>query len=315
MQVTFKLTVHETPIAGAPIMINATTATTDVNGEITTSLVTNENYTVSTGLDALSFLPLYDSGAGFGARSPVTIEAQRLITSLESPCRIVIGGLPNIYFTSVNSSDRTLTVPLDNPQLNSMLSVTGEAVPPESFAPGTNGFAIPESYFQRDGVLNGVWKFLGQDITVSSAPAICADRGVPGSCQLIDPVVLRDPFEHTRQTIIKLTNQSIAAARAGRWKGANGQFSVPFLTRGAKALAAMERSFKDSTLQNFVCEVTPQSCMTRRTPKKQMIAAFKKVFEGKVPRGLEHIVSRKKKEIAAFEKLIAALPDSYTTCE
>jgi hypothetical protein len=315
MQVTFKLTVHETPIAGAPIMINATTANTDVNGEVTASLVTTESYTVSTALEALSFLPLYDSGAGFGARSPVTIEAQRLIAPIDSPCKVVIGGLPNIYFSSVNSTDRTLTVPLENPQLNSILSVTGQAVPTEVFAPGTNGFAVPESYFQRDGVLNGVWKFLGQDITVSSAPEICSDRGVPGSCQLIDPAVLRDPFERTRKTIIKLTNQSIAAARSGKWKGTGGKFSIPFLTRGAKALATMERSFKDSTQQNFVCEVTPQSCVTKKTPKKQMLVAFKKVFEGKVPRGLEHIVSRKKKEVAAFEKLVSALPDSYTTCD
>jgi hypothetical protein len=296
-------------------MINATSASTDVNGEVTATLTTTENYTVSTGLDALSFLPLYDSGAGFGARSPVTIEAERLITSAESPCRIVIGGLPNIYFTSVNASDHTLTVPLDNPHMNSILSVTGQAVPPEAFAPGTSGFAIPESYFQQDGGLNGVWKFLGQDITVSAAPAICTDRGVPGSCQLIDTAVLRDPFERTREMIIKLTNQSILAARSGKWKGTSGKFSVPFLTRGARALAVMERTFKDSKNQNFVCEVTPQSCTTERTPKKAMLAAFKQVFEGKVPRGLEHIAARKNKEVAAFQKHLAALPDAYTTCD
>jgi len=199
--------------------------------------------------------------------------------------------------------------------MNSMLSVTGEAVPPELFAPGTSGFAIPQSYFQQAGGLNGVWKFLGQDITVSSAPAICSDRGVPGSCQLIDSAVLRNPFERTRETIIKLTNQSIAAARSGRWKGTGGKFSVPFLSRGAQALAAMERVFKDSAGQNFSCEIVPQSCMTKRTPKKQMLAAFKKIFEGKVPRGLEHIAARKNREVAAFTKQLALVPDSYTTCD
>jgi len=126
---------------------------------------------------------------------------------------------------------------------------------------------------------------------------------------------MRNPFEYTRETIIKLTNQSNAAARSGRWKGAGGKFSVPFLIRGAQALATMERAFKDSSGQNFVCEVTPQSCMTKRTPKKQMIAAFKKIFGGKIPRGLEHIAARKNREVAAFAKYLALVPDSYTVCD
>jgi hypothetical protein len=55
--------------------------------------------------------------------------------------------------------------------------------------------------------------------------------------------------------------------------------------------------------------------MTKRTPKKQMLAAFKKIFEGKVPRGLEHIVARKNREVAAFAKYLAFVPDSYTNCD
>lgn len=295
-------------------MINATTASTDVNGEVSAALVTQENYTVSSGLDAISFTPLYDSGAGFAARSPITIDAERLITSAGAPCRVVIGGSPNIYFSSVNSSSQALTVPIAQPLLNSMLSVTGEAVPAESFAPGTSGFAVPESYFQDVSGLRGVWKFLGLEIPVASSPAICADRGVPGACEPIDTSVLRSPFEYTRKVIRNLTNDSLAAARSGKWKGANGKFSVPFLSRGAMALATMEKAFRDSSGQNFVCEVAPKSCITKRVPKAQMLAAFKKVFNGKVPRGLEQVVSRRDKEIAAFERYLKKLPNSYTTC-
>lgn len=315
MQVTFKLTVHETPIAGAPIMINATTASTDVNGEISASLINSQAYTVTTGLEALSFAPLYDTGGGFAARSPVLIEAERLVTSIESPCRIVIDGLPNIYFSSVNSTDRTLTVPLTETLLNSIHSVTGGAVPGEAFAPGTSGFAVPESHFQDVDGLRGVWKFLGLEIPVTSALSVCVDRGVPGECMPIDSAVLRSPFEYTRTVVVKMARQAIAAAKSGRWKGSSGGFSIPFLSRGASALATMEKAFRDSKEQNFVCEIAPQSCVTKRVPKREMKAAFKKLFEGKVPKGLEHITARKNKELAAFERYLRTLPDTYTSCE
>jgi hypothetical protein len=296
-------------------MINATTASTDVNGEVRTGLLNGEAYTVSSGVDALSFAPLYDSGGGFAARSPVRIEAERLISSVDSPCRIVIGGSPNIYFSSVNSTDRTLTVPLSQTLLNSIYSVTGEAVPAESFAPGTSGFAVPESHFQDVNGLRGIWKFLGLEIPVSSAPDVCVDRGVPGECMPIDSAVLRSPFEYTRQVVVKMARQAIAAARSGRWRGSGGRFSIPFLSRGANALAAMEKAFKDSKEQNFVCEITPKSCVSKRVPKREMKAAFKKLFQGKVPQGLEHITARQDKELAAFEKYLRYLPNTYTSCQ
>jgi hypothetical protein len=296
-------------------MINATTASTDVNGELRTSLVNGESYTISSGIEALSFVPLYDTGANLAARSPVVIEAERLIAAPDSPCRIVIGGLPNIYFSSLNSTDRTLSVPLSQTLLNSIYSVTGEAVPAESFAPGTSGFAVPESHFRDVDGLRGVWRFLGLEIPVASSPDVCVDRGVPGECSPIDSGVLRSPFEYTRKVIVKMAQQAIVAARIGRWRGSGGNYRIPFLGRGAQALAAMEKAFKDSNELNFVCEITPQSCVRKRVPKREMKAAFKKLFQGKVPQGLEHITARKDKELAAFERYLRILPDSYTSCE
>jgi hypothetical protein len=315
MPVTFRLLIQQTPIAGAPIMINAQTESTDSNGEVTASLVIDQDYTVSSGLDAISFPPVTDSGANFGAQNPVILEAQRLVQSGEAPCRIVIGGLPNIYFSSVNSTETALTVPLEYTELNSIYSVSGEAVPATSFAPGTSGFAVPEEYFKNGDTLMGVWKFLGQTVTVSANPDVCTDRGVPGECTPLDPAMLRSPFEYTRRVIIKLTQQANDAAKAGRWKGSKGQFSVPFLARGAGALAEMEKAFRDSNDQNFVCEVAPMSCVTKTVPKKQLLKAFKRIFEGKVPRGLEHIAARSPKEIAAFEKRLKKIPTTYTSCK
>jgi hypothetical protein len=313
--VVFKLTILETPIAGAPIQVNAETKITDENGEIATSLVTTSLYTVSSGLGAVSFESLLETGESFGARSPITLAAQRLVSSGEVPCRLVVGGAPYTYFSFVNTSDQSLAVPLLYSPLNTMYSVTGQAVPPEVFGPGTNGFTIAENHFMTGAGLAGRWRFLGQEIEVPAAPEICADRGVPGSCAVIDPETLRIPFNHTRRVIIKLASQSIAAARSGRWRGTGGRFTIPFLSRGAAALKSMEMSFSESSGQNFVCEITPLSCTTKQVPKKALLRAFKRMFEGKVPRGLEHIAQTSQREVATFERQLRKVPDTYTSCE
>jgi hypothetical protein len=313
--VIFKLTILNTPIAGAPIQINTETKITDSDGQFTASLENSTLYTLATGLEAISFDPILETGGALAARSPVTIEAKRLITPAEDPCRILIDGVPNVYFSSNNATDHVLSVPLAYTTLNQMLSATGGATPAEDYAPGTSGFSIPESHFTSGATLMGVWKFLGQEITISPDIKICTDRGVPGQCEALDPTMLRSPFEYTRATILRLSNLSLAAARAGKWKGANGKYSVPFLSRGAKALAYMEEVFRNSSGQNFQCEVVPMSCSVQRIPKKELAKAFAQIFKGRVPRGLEAISKRANAENVAFGRLMRKLPNTYVKCE
>lgn len=314
MDVVLKLTILETPIAGAPIQVNAETKITDENGEVSTSMETTTLYAVSSGLGAISFDPLLETGASFGTRSPVLLEAQRFVSSIQEPCRLVVGGAPYTYFSFASKSDQSLTVPLLYSPLNTLYSVTGDAVPPELFSPGTNGFSIAESHFRNGDVLSGRWRFLGQEIVVPSNPHVCAEQGVPGACAVIDQETLRIPFNHTRRTIVKLANLSLSAARSGRWKGTHGRFSIPFLSRGALALKSMETTFSQSSQQNFVCEVTPLSCVTKEVPKKALVRAFRRIFEGKVPRGLEHVAQTSKREVSAFERQLKKLPNRYTSC-
>ncbi len=236
------------------------------------------------------------------------------MSGIQAPCRLVVGGSPYTYFSFVNRSDRSLTVPLLYSPLNAIYSVTGQAAPPEVFAPGTNGFTIAESHFANGHSLAGRWRFFGQEVVVPDVPDICTDRGVPGSCAVINRETLRLPFDHTRRVILKLASQSIAAARAARWKGTGGKFTIPFLSRGAAALRSMEMPFAESSGQSFVCEIAPRSCVTKQVPKKAPLRAFKKIFEGKVPRGLEYIAQSSQREISTFERQLRKLPDRYTSC-
>jgi hypothetical protein len=94
------------------------------------------------------------------------------------------------------------------------------------------------------------------------------DIPLQSQCELMDPTLLRSPFECTRTTILKLTNLSLAAARSGEWNGMSDKYSVPFMARGAKALAYMKDVFRNSSGQNFSCEVGPMSCSVQKVPKK-----------------------------------------------
>jgi hypothetical protein len=242
------------------------------------------------------------------------------MSAISDPCRVLVGGVSNIYFTCVNTTDRVLSVPLTNPSADpainlSLNSLYGDPLapppaPPVDFAPGTTGFAVPESYFAS----GGGWQFLGQNINIASDPPVCTDRGIPGACEVIDTQLLRGPFEYTRGVVLNLTKEALKAARAGKWKG-GATFSVPFFKRGGEVLAAMLRFIPDSRGQVFDCEITPLSCRTAKVPKRAFTRAFAKIFDGKVPKGLEHLQARAKREKKAFEAQLKALPEEYTTCQ
>ena len=90
---------------------------------------------------------------------------------------------------------------------------------------------------------------------------------------------------------------------------------MPFLARGARALAQMEISFRDSKSQRFECEVVPMSCSVKRVPKREILKSFNAIFAGKVPKGLEHISRGAKTEAAAFQRMLRTLPETYVTCD
>ena len=312
---TFRLLIQETPIAGAPLVIDAQTQTTDTNGEVIASLSVNEQHSISTGLEALAFDPILDTGSSLAARNPVMIEASRLVQSRQTPCRVLVGGDQNIFFATESSTDHALSVPLQYPSLNSILSVTGEATPAEVFAAGSSGFVVPESQFITPSGLYGVWNFLGQSIPVPQSPEVCADTGVPGECSVITDAELVRPFEYTRRAILRLATNANRPSRAGLWKPNGSGFSKVFLRRGATVLARMRRELITSNGDKYVCDVAPMSCTTVRVSPQALIKIFASLYDIRFPRGLEHLRKRKTQEVKDFKKFIADVPKEYIVCD
>ena len=296
-------------------MINSTEATTDAAGEVTTSLYTTYTYAISSGLDAISFVPLSDTGTNFSARSPVRIDAERLIDAQSPPCRVYISGASNIYFSAMNKTDRALTVPLTRDQLNAIWSVTGQAIPGETFAPGQSGFAVPDSHFASADTLSGVWKFLGQEVIVNGMPDICTSTALPGACDFMDVTTLSLPREHTRKLVISLVDQALAMARTGKWKNPSGTYAVPFMKKGAQALAMMAKILPIPRGQYFKCDVAPLSCVRKTVPKAALRKAVTTLFSGTPPKGLEPVYQKEKSEMKKFDKVLSKLPNSYVWCD
>ena len=227
---------------------------------------------------------------------------------------MLVGGTPNLYFTSVNTVDHTLEVPLSYTELNALYSPSGQAIPPSAFAPGTSGFAIPESYFTGGIGLEGYWRFLGESIQVPAQAPICADTGVPGECRVIPGTTFEGPFEFTRKTYFKLLTRANAAAVSGKWKAANGLIAKRIQARAARTLALMRSVTPPDTTPRFVCGLSPKNCATFKINKQALIKAFKAMHTIALPKGLQLITKDYTADARRFKKIVEALPDEYITC-
>lgn len=313
--VTLQIKIANTPVPGFPLLIDSTVYQSDPQGFVVTRLWTSHLYSISSGIEAVSFPVIAATGTDLNKRSTLHIPAERVVASFEAPCRVLVGNVPQVYFSTTNRSDRALSVPLSLPTLNSLYSFTGKARPPELFAPGNSGFAIPEAHFLNRNLTSGTWKFLGQSIQVPQTLLPCADRAVPGQCKVIDPAILRLPFDYTRDVVLKLTMLSVDAARKGKWKGTNGSFTVPFLARGSSAIAKMQQFVNPyDKSQKYQCQVVAASCTQRVIPKQALVRAFSDIFAGQLPKGLDVLVKNRNKEIATFRRQLKKLPSKYTEC-
>ncbi len=300
---------------GAPLIIDSQTQTTDANGEVTTSLEVDTQHSITTGLEALDFDPILETGENLSLRNPVLIEATRLVRSAQPPCRVLVGGGQNIFFSTLNSAEHALSVPLLYPSLNSLLSVTGEATPAEVFTSGSSGFVVPESDFTTPTGLYGVWNFLGQSVVIPSSPEVCADTGVPGECSVITNSELLRPFDYTRRAIRRVANEGLRLSRQGVARSYKSSFSKAFLRRGAAVLAGMRREIIRSKGDKFICEVVPMSCTTVRVSEARLLKAFSSIYDTKFPRALNHLHKRKPRELRKFKKLLGTTPLTYVTCQ
>jgi hypothetical protein len=314
----YTVKIAETPIAGIPVMVNTQAQITDDNGAIAVSMNSGQYYAITSGLSAISFASLYDSGVNFINRGDQVIEATRLVSVAGPACRVVVGDVPSLYFSTYNSTDMTHTVSRIY-KANRIYSVTGGASPPDYFPPGTSGFSIPESHFTQNDGVTGVWNFLGQSVTITSDIKMCADTGTPNDCQVLSQAALRTPIDATRVMVLKLSQLAADIAKRAKSTTVRGKMVSTFLTRGANALAALQSQIAPTTKgTTYVCATKPAAGCTsfQLTMYKQVaLKSFTKLFARPVATGLESIPKMAALEGRKFKaNVLDKLPDSVWIC-
>ena len=305
----------ETPIAGAPITIDSHIERTDNDGRVAANLSVSEQHSISSGLEAIYFSQLYESGSSLAARSPVILSGERLVSSDKPPCRVVVAGVQNLYFGTLNLTDHNLSIPLEYESLNSIESVSGDAVPADLFAPGTSGFAVPETHLSTPDGLYGVWNFLGQRVPVPMHPEICSDAVVPGECRNISDSELFRPIQFTRRAIIRMVRQTNRAAyESGRLIDVTTQFNRSFRRRSAGIVTRLKRKLVRGTGSRFTCDVGPMACTQVHVSRSSLIRMFSRIYEVRFPKGLEHFKKIRTQEMAEFKASVGSTPLDYFVC-
>jgi hypothetical protein len=311
----YTVKIAQTPVAGIPVMVNAQAQITDDNGAIAVAMNTGQYYAISSGLSAISFAPLYDSGVNFINRGDQVIEATRLVSVVGPACRVMVDGVPNVYISSYNSTDVTHVVPKIY-KANRIYSVTGGAIPPDFFPPGTSGVAIAEQHFTQDGGLTGVWNFLGQSVTIASDIRMCADTVTPNECQVVD---IRSPVYATRTMVLKLSEVAAKVAKRTKSKVLKGKLVGAFLTRGANALAALQYQIASTAkATTYVCATKPAPTCTSLSLaryKQVAVASYARLFSRPLPIGLESVPRMAASETRKFKtNVVDKVPESIWVC-
>jgi hypothetical protein len=312
---TFRLLIKETPIAGAPLNFGSTTALTDMSGEVHLNVPPEGDISVSSVLPVIEFTPFYDTAANFAARSPVIINARRLVEPLPGICSIVVGSEEQVYFPYENLTDQTMSVPLRYNLLNRMLSPAGEAIPPELFAPGLsgNGFTVPKRFFSNGSSYAGAWQFIGTTNLIPENLSVCSDTGTSPSCDRVSDMSLQRLFDYPRALVIRLGDASVRLAKQRKWKP-TGNARGPFYTRGTTSLARIKALMNRLKGPNYICPITPPQCRVLQVPKADFLKAFNVIYTGKVPKGLLSLKRTQKAEVKKYQAILRSLPDEVTKC-
>jgi len=313
--VTFRLLIKQTPIAGAPLNFGFTTALTDLSGEVHLNVPSDRDVSVSSVLPVIEFTPFYDTAANFAGRSPVNIDARRLVEPLPGICSVTVGSEDHVFFPYENLTDQAMSVPLMYNLLNRMLSPTGEAVPPELFAPGLvgNGFTVPKRLLYNGSSYAGAWQFIGTTNLLPESLPVCSDNGTAPTCDRVSELSLQRLFDYPRALIIKLGDASVRLAKARKWKPA-GNARGPFYTRGVKSLARIRALMQRLAGPNYMCPTVPPQCRVVQVPKAEFLSAFKIIYTGSVPKGLLTLKKTQKAEVKRYQAILKALPEQVTKC-
>lgn len=323
-----RVVVAETPIASLPIrMVEGSSEppspfpTTDANGIITGSFGSGETVHISSGLDAIRFVPISESGASLAARSPVQINAERLVVA-GSPCRrFIYDSGEEVLFPFVNSLDVLQSIDNAAP-LNILTREGGEPAatqPPTVFPPGVGLFTSPLSEFASPdpGVsrITAAWKLLGMEKTFSFDPAVelnplplCEGRSLLPCAAFSDAAaaaVLKTVSDYGR--LLKRLERSLRKQSGKNKKYSTRKFRARSKLKIKLILTALQQKSKK-------CSVKKTSCRQEQVTKSKMRRIFAQSFRPKPRKGKAQLAELRRQGARDFNSTLTVVPDFIVTC-
>lgn len=286
-----------------------------MSGEVKLQVPSDSQISVSSVLPVIEFTPFYDTAGNFAQRSPVIIDARRLVEPLPGICSVIVGNEEHVYFPYENYTDQTMSVPLRYNLINRILSPTGEAVPVELYAPGVtgNGFSVPRRHFFNGSGYAGVWQFIGTNNTIPQQLNLCSDRGTGPQCEQFSDLKLEKLFSFPRALVIRLSEASVTLAKSKKWKP-SGDARGPFYQRGVASLSKIRSLLNPLKGPNYVCPTKPPQCWSVNVPKAELMKAFRIIYSGSIPKGLLPLKATEKAEMNRYRAILRSIPNRLTKC-
>ncbi len=280
--------------------------------------ISNAPAIIESGLPAVYFDTIVDTGLGLETQHPVTIAATVLLSPYggdATQCEVLVGQQRSVFLRYVNHSSMGLSVPLGG--LNSFFT-SGDAVPETLFAPGLNGFVTPLDRFFKGGAYTGSWVLLGRTIPLQFPLPVCTDSGAGSDCRVITArdlrkirVLFASIVEHYNdkadQVLARARGNDDTRERARRWRS-------EFRERSDKLETAVVQRLRRIQPPVFFCGEPPPQCATKTFPQPVFQILFDRLIGRRPPYPFSELVKMNKRDRRRFRTLLSKYPQVYHRC-
>jgi hypothetical protein len=299
-------------------VVNGTPEITDEMGEVRRVFISKAPVRIESGLSAVIFDPVVDTGLGLEMQNPVTIAATVLLSPYASDatqCEVIVGRQRSVFFRYVNYSAMGLQVPVGG--MNTFLT-SGEAVPETLFAPGLNGFVTPLDSFFNGYDYDGTWVFLGKTVPLQFPLPVCTDSGTGADCRVITARELkkiRDFFKSVVQRYNDTADELLAHRRVDdlTWERAR-RWRYDFRERSDRLLTSVTRRLRRILPPVFFCGEPPPQCRVKTFPHPVLHIYFDRLVGRSPPYLLAELAKKSKRDRRRFRALLSKYPQVYHRC-
>jgi hypothetical protein len=309
---------EQTPIPAVPVLMNGTPVVTDERGRIEQIVESDSAVRIESGLPAVRFDPIEQTGRYLERISPLDVSAVLLVSPLGAwagQCEVLVGETRSVYLQYVNFSIDALEVPGGG---MNYFEGNGAVLAESIFAPGQAGFTVPLNNFFNGKSYQGTWELLGQRVPLRFPLSVCTDTGLAGECELVNSRTFRPLRKFARESFenykghIQYVLNSHRYGREERQKIERWQKA--FRDRGEGILGGIRAQIAKLHTPVFYCASPPPQCTEVLLHRPRLTKLFDRMVPRYVPREFSQLRGVAQRDRKTFARLLKRLPAVYQHC-